>query len=90
MTTRYRRHPDLRLATLEDRGVALHLGARRYFTVNETGAVLLEALASPATLDALVARLVADYAVAEPEARATCEAFLRRCVDASLVLAEDA
>lgn len=83
---RYQRHPDLRLTALEGEGVVLHLKERRYFTVNETGLVLLEALKEPQTLEQLVARLLDEYEVTPESARATTEAFLKQCTDAAVVL----
>ena len=55
MTTRYQRHHAIRLTDLAGEGVVLHLGSRSYFTVTETGLVILEALKQPRTFDELVA-----------------------------------
>ena len=44
MSVLYSRHPELRLTAVEDEGVVLHLGSLRYFTVNETGRTILQAL----------------------------------------------
>lgn len=85
MTT-YRRHPDLRLTRLDDDGVALHLGERKYVTVNGTGALILEALAEPQTVAELVARLMAEYDVTAADAQRTVEAYLAECEQAKLVL----
>ncbi len=90
MTVTYRRHPDVRLADLDDRGVALHLGERRYFTVNDTGAVLLHALETACTLEQLSGRLCEEFDVTPDEARRTCEAFLAECVSSKLVVTERA
>jgi hypothetical protein len=89
VTLRYRRHADLRLTALDDEGVALHLGERKYFTVNATGAALLDALATPQTLAQLVDRLCTEFAVEPPEATRTCEEFLARCLTSKLVVADD-
>jgi coenzyme PQQ synthesis protein D (PqqD) len=83
---RYQRHPELRLTALEGEGVVLHLKERRYFTVNETGLALLEALKEPRTVDELVAGLLAEYEVTPESAKATTEAFLKQCTDAAVVL----
>jgi hypothetical protein len=81
----YRRHPDIRLTELEGEGVVLHLGARRYFSVNETGLLLLEALKQPRTFSELVDAILAEYEVSPDVAAATTRAFLNQCVDASVV-----
>lgn len=82
---RYLRHPELRLTALEGEGVVLHLKERRYFTVNETGLVLLEALRQPRSLPELVAALVAEYEVSDDLARETTQAFLAQCLEAAVV-----
>ncbi|HTR20541.1 MAG TPA: PqqD family protein [Gemmatimonadales bacterium] len=85
MTIRYSRHPELRLTALAGEGVVLHLGTRRYFTVSESGLVILEALAAPCTKDELVAAVLARYEVDPSRAAASVESFLSRCRDADLL-----
>jgi len=82
---RYRRHADLRLTELEGEGVVLHLKARKYFSVNETGLTLLEALKQPRTFDELVAAILTEYEVAEAVAAETTRAFLDQCLAAAVV-----
>lgn len=86
MSGLFRRHPDLRLTSLEGEGVVLHLGARRYFTVTESGLTILEALAEPRTFDQLVDAILEAYEVDRPRAVATTQAFLDRCREADLVI----
>ncbi len=82
---RYRRHRDLRLTRLDEDGVALHLGERKYVTVNGTGATILESLAEPRTVEELVAVLCAEYEVTPEAARGAVEAYLADCEQAKLV-----
>ena len=82
---RYRRHTDLRLTALEGEGIVLHLKERRYFTVNETGLVLLEALKEPRSFAELVAALLREYEVSEDTATETTKAFLDQCLGAAVV-----
>jgi len=89
VTLRYRRHPELRLTALDEAGVALHLGTRRYYSVNESGVDLLDALAAPRTLEELVAVLTAKYEVTPETASATAREFLERGVRAGVLLVED-
>lgn len=86
---RYHRVPDLRLTALEGEGIVLHLHDRKYFSVNETGLLLLEALKSPRTVPELVASLEAEYDVTPDEATRTVREFLDRCLAASVVTARD-
>jgi hypothetical protein len=83
--TRYLRHPDLRLTALEGEGVVLHLRSRRYFSVNETGLVVLEALKQPRTFDELVAAILAEYDVTPEAAAATTREFLDHCLVTAVV-----
>jgi hypothetical protein len=72
----YRRHPDLRLTSLEGEGVVLHLRERRYFSVSETGLVLLETLKEARTFEELVEGLLSEYEVDRETAVSTTRAFL--------------
>jgi len=84
---RYARHPNVRLTALEGEGVALHLDTRRYFTLNETGLTILEALKEPRTIDELVSVLMDKFEVAPGVASAAARAFLDHCVASELVIA---
>jgi hypothetical protein len=82
----YALHPDLRLTALDTEGVALHLGEKRYFTVNDTGLTVLEVLRrGPAGAAALVDALLDEYEVSESLATETVSTFLQRCLDAKLI-----
>ncbi len=89
MTTRYQRHHAIRLTDLAGEGVVLHLGSRSYFTVTETGLVILEALKQPRTFDELVDAILDEYEVERPHAVQSVQAFLDRCVLAELVRTVD-
>ena len=88
MNPRYRRHPELRLAAVEGEGVVLHLGTRRYFSVNDSGLTLLEALAAPQSFEDLVAALVQRYDVTATGAGESVHEFLERCLAAKLLVVE--
>jgi len=85
VTPRYQRHADIRLTDLAGEGVVLHLGTRSYFTVTETGLVILEALKEPRTFDELVDAILAEYEVERAHAANSVQAFLDRCLAAELV-----
>jgi hypothetical protein len=89
MTIVYSRHADLRLTSVEDEGVVLHLGSLRYFTVNETGLVILRELMQPRTIDELVKAVTDAYDVTDDIAEETTREFLSRCVEAKLLHTED-
>jgi hypothetical protein len=83
---RYRRHADLRITSLEGEGVVLHLGDRRYFSVNETGLTLLEATTEARTFDELVQSILNEYDVPTEEAVATTRKFLDECLASNVIL----
>lgn len=85
MTAIYHRHPDIRLTALEGEGVVLHLGARKYFTVTETGLSILEALTVPQTFDQIVAAITDEYDVTPEAAHESVKAFVDHCVSAALL-----
>lgn len=85
----YTRHPELRLTAVDNEGVVLHLGSLRYFTVNETGLTILQALEQPRTLAELVEAVTSEYDVTDAVADATTREFVQMCVDAKLLRTED-
>ncbi len=90
MTTRYRRHPGVRHTALEGEGVVLHLGTRKYFSLNATGLDLFEALAEPRTFEELVAVLTAAYEVTPERAAVSVRDFLDGCTRLQLLLVDEA
>jgi hypothetical protein len=90
MSTYYERHPGLRLTGVEDEGIVLQLDTRRYFSVNESGFVILEALREPKTADELVEVLRSEYDVDPEHARASILRFLTSCQGSELVVRVDA
>jgi hypothetical protein len=89
MSERYMRHPDVRLADVEGDGVVLHLGSRRYFSVSESGLVLLQALEAPQTVADLTRVLEDQYEVTTEQAEASVRQFLETCRTADLLVVED-
>ena len=89
MSERYMRHPDVRLADVEGDGVVLHLGSRRYFSVSESGLVLLQALEAPQSVADLTRVLEEQYEVTTEQAEASVRQFLETCRIADLLVVED-
>jgi uncharacterized protein YbbC (DUF1343 family) len=85
LTTHYSRHPDIRLTALEGEGVVLHLGARKYFTVSETGLSILEALKTPKPFDEIVTAITDEYDISAEAARESVKEFVDQCVTAALL-----
>jgi len=89
MSVHYKQHPEIRLTEVEDEGVVLHLGTRRYFSVTETGLTILKTLEKPKTFDDVVKALVDEYEVSEDEAASSAREFVDKCVEAKLLLEEE-
>lgn len=85
MSTVFQRHADLRLTAIAGEGVVLHLGAKRYFTVNETGLCILNALEAPRTLEQLIDSVCAEFEVDRLTAADTTKAFLDHCLKTNVV-----
>ncbi len=69
-------------------GVVLHLGSKQYFTLNRAGVLVWKGLSdgSAVTVEALVAKLAASFAGAEPaQVRADVEALLAELAAEGLV-----
>ncbi len=89
MSERYQRHPDLRLADVEGDGVVLHLGTRRYFSVTESGLILMQALETPQSVPELVQLLIERYEVTPEDAETSVRQFLETCRTAELLVVAD-
>ncbi len=85
MIKKFRRHADIRLTALEGEGVVLHMGARRYFTVTETGLTILEALKQPKTFEELVQSITSEYDVSDEKAAQSVQTFLDQCLASAVV-----
>ena len=90
MNASYQHHPGLRLTSVEDEGIVLHLDTRQYFSVNETGLLLLDALRRPQSAEELVGVLRARYEVTPEHARDSVLRFLSSCQGSELVVRHDA
>jgi hypothetical protein len=83
---RYQRHPDVRMTELEGEGVVLHLGERRYFSLNESGVTMLRALEAPQSLADLVGLLQLEYEVSADQADQAAQAFVEQCLASAVVV----
>ena len=67
--------PDVLAAHLAGEAVLLHMGSKRYYRLNATGAEVWRGLEAGEGVDAIVARLRMLFEVSEAEARAETERF---------------
>ena len=70
---RYTIPPDVACATVEDGAVVLHMGTKRYFSLNETGAAIWHLLEEAVPLDEIPARISERYDVTLDAARLAVE-----------------
>jgi hypothetical protein len=81
--------PHVLSAHLGEESVLLDLEAKRYFRLNESAAVIWRAIEHGVHEDAIVARLVAEFEVAERDARDAVSALVGELRARKLVRARD-
>lgn len=84
--TRYVVSPDAAYAAVEDGAVVLHLGTKRYYSLNGTGAVIWQMLEDGIARADIVTRLVQTYAVGADEAQASLAALLAELAAEQLIV----
>lgn len=72
-------------AHLRGEAVLLHLESKRYFRLNETGAVVWQGLERGLERDEMVRELTERFQVSEEEAREATDSLLRELLDEALV-----
>ena len=83
--TRYQVSRDAMIASLEGGTVLLHLDTKRYYSLNETGALIWRLLESGETDERMLECLLETYDVSPAEASATLADLLARLTSARLV-----
>lgn len=82
---RYAIPSDVACASVEDGAVVLHMGTKRYFSLNETGAAIWQLLEGGVALSELPERLSERYEVAIEDARAAVDALLAELEEQKLL-----
>lgn len=77
--------PEVLVSHLEGEAVLLHMGTKRYFRLNRTGAHIWKALEGGADADAIAVSLVEAFEVSLPDAQASVRALLAELVESRLV-----
>lgn len=89
--TGYLLSPDAACAAVDDGAVVLHMGTRRYFSLNETGAAIWRMLEDDVALGEIPARLGSLYAVDAVIAAGALDRLLAELATEHLItLPEDA
>ena len=81
----YRIAPDAACAPLDGGAVVLHMGTKRYYSLNETGLLVWQLLEQGATREDAVSGLVERYVVTASEASASVMDLLAELLAEGLI-----
>ena len=82
---RYTISPDAACAAVDDGTVVLNMRTKRYYSLNETGAVIWKMLEDDASVPVVVAKLVASYDVDAATAADTVAQLLEELTAEALI-----
>jgi hypothetical protein len=77
--------PEAAFASVPGGGVVLHLGANRYFQLNETATVIWELLDRGLDVDAIAAELTTRFEIGPADAARAVEELVGRLREAGLI-----
>ena len=83
--SRYVVSHDAACAQVADGAVLLHLASKRYYSLNETGAFIWQALEDGQNISDIVARLLEQFEVDRGEAQQSVDRLLGELGDAGLI-----
>ena len=82
---RYTISADAAFAAVEDGAVVLHMGTKRYYSLNETGTFVWRRLEDGVARSEIVAQVVTEYEVGIAEAEMAVARLLDEMVQESLI-----
>lgn len=88
MITRCSIPADVACASVEDGTVLLHMGTKRYFSLNDTGAEIWRMLEQDVPIGEIPARLTAAYDVALEDARVAVVELIATLAEQGLLTIE--
>ena len=88
MITRCTIPADVACASVEDGTVLLHMGSKRYFSLNATGAEIWRMLEEDCDVAGIPARLSASHDVSIEDARVAVDALLAALAEQDLLTVE--
>lgn len=88
--THYVARPETASASVDGGMVVLHMGTKRYYSLNETGAELWRLLENGTTVALAADSLVQLYEVSRAEAISAADRLIRDLVSENLVVETDA
>lgn len=88
--TRFVIPADVACANVDDGAVVLHMGTKRYYSLNETGAAIWRLIEESTTIEEIPALLSASYDVTVDEARREVDALLEALEEKTLITVDRA
>ena len=82
---RYTISPDAAFAAVEDGAVVLHMGTKRYYSLNETGTFVWRRLEDGLEEADIAAQMVGEYDVGSDEAEIAVAGLLGELVEENLI-----
>jgi hypothetical protein len=86
---RYAISPDAAFAAVEDGAVVLHMGTKRYYSLNETGTFVWRRLEDGVEDTDIAAQMVEEYDVGIDVAKRAVAGLLEELVKESLICAAE-
>ena len=77
--------PDAAFAAVEDGAVVLHMGTKRYYSLNDTGAFVWRRLENGSAREMIVVQLMETYDVGIAEAEMAVARLLDELLEESLI-----
>jgi hypothetical protein len=87
---RYSISPDAAFAAVEDGAVVLHMGTKRYYSLNETGTFVWRRLEDGLEDTTIATQMVGEYDVGADEAKVAVAALVGELVKESLICVTEA
>ena len=81
---------DVACANVEDGAVVLHMGTKRYYSLNETGAAIWRLIEESIAIEEIPARLSASYEVTLDDARREVDALVEALEQETLITVDRA
>lgn len=85
MDKTYQRNMTIVAADMNGETVMMDIITGKYYNIGEVGGSIWQLLENPMTLDGLVEKLTAEYAVTPEQCRADVEPFLRKMLACGLI-----
>jgi hypothetical protein len=86
---RMKPHPDVLFVVLDGEAVLLHTKSEEYYSLDETSTRMWELLVEYGEVEAVITRLLEEFAVEETAVRADLNHFIAACQAENLLIVDD-